>query len=94
MKVVQTTAICDRCVNSGPGRRGGDLSRANVIDVPIELGSNDDGMYFKPDNAMIVTDQAYNLMPDKCGRNQTRSFSQRDDRTDFHPQGRSRKFQR
>lgn len=26
----------------------GDLSRANVIDVVIEMGSNDDGMYLNP----------------------------------------------
>lgn len=40
----------------------GDLSRANVIDVTIELGSNDDGMYLKPDNYEFVTGQAYKLV--------------------------------
>ncbi len=40
----------------------GDLSSANVIDVAIELGSNDDGMYFSPDNYEFVTGQAYRLI--------------------------------
>jgi uncharacterized cupredoxin-like copper-binding protein len=40
----------------------GDLSRANVIDVVIEMGSNDDGMYLKPDNYEFVTGQAYKLI--------------------------------
>lgn len=40
----------------------GDLSRENVIDVSIELGSNDDGMYLKPNNYQFVTGQAYKLV--------------------------------
>ena len=40
----------------------GDLSRANVIDVAIEMGTNDDGMYLKPDNYEFVTGQAYKLI--------------------------------
>ena len=40
----------------------GDLSRANVIDVVIEMGTNDDGMYLKPDNYEFVTGQAYKLI--------------------------------
>jgi len=40
----------------------GDLSRANVIDVVIEMGSNDDGMYLKPDTFEFVTGQAYKLV--------------------------------
>ena len=40
----------------------GDLSRANVIDVVIEMGSNDDGMYLKPDNYEFMTGQAYKLI--------------------------------
>lgn len=40
----------------------GDLSRANVIDVTIEMGTNDDGMYLKPDNYEFVTGQAYKLI--------------------------------
>ena len=38
------------------------LSRANVIDVMMEMGSNDDGMYLKPDNYEFVTGQAYKLI--------------------------------
>jgi len=40
----------------------GDLSRANVIDVAIEMGTNDDGMYLKPDNYKFLTGQAYKLI--------------------------------
>jgi uncharacterized cupredoxin-like copper-binding protein len=40
----------------------GDLSRANVIDVVIEMGSNDDGMYLNPDHSEFVTGQAYKLI--------------------------------
>ena len=40
----------------------GDLSRANVIDVVIEMGSNADGMYLKPDSFEFVTGQAYKLV--------------------------------
>ncbi len=45
-----------------PAYADGDLSRANVIDVVIEMGSNDDGMYFKPDNFKFITGQAYKLI--------------------------------
>ena len=47
---------------ANPAAAEGDLSRANVIDVVIEMGSNDDGMYFKPDNYEFVTGQAYKLI--------------------------------
>lgn len=41
----------------------GDLSRANVIDVAMELGTDDDGkMYMKPDNYEFETGQAYALV--------------------------------
>jgi uncharacterized cupredoxin-like copper-binding protein len=45
-----------------PAVADGDLSRANVIDVVIEMGSNADGMYLKPDNFEFVTGQAYKLV--------------------------------
>jgi uncharacterized cupredoxin-like copper-binding protein len=40
----------------------GDLSRADIIDVTIETGSNEDGMFFSPDNYKFVTGQAYRLI--------------------------------
>jgi uncharacterized cupredoxin-like copper-binding protein len=40
----------------------GDLSRANVIDVNIEMGSNDGGMFFSPDKYEFLTGQAYRLI--------------------------------
>jgi uncharacterized cupredoxin-like copper-binding protein len=39
-----------------------DLSRANVIDVNIEMGSNDGGMFFSPDKYEFLTGQAYRLI--------------------------------
>lgn len=46
-----------------PAQAEGDLSRANVIDVTIEMGSNDDGgMYLKPDHYEFETGQAYKLV--------------------------------
>ena len=38
----------------------GDLSRANVIDLPMEMGTDGDGnMYFNPNHFDLVTGQAY-----------------------------------
>ena len=48
---------------AGPLYAEGDLSRANVIDVVIEMGTSDDGrMYLKPDHYEFVTGQAYKLI--------------------------------
>ncbi len=58
-----TTSLAVLVVSlAGSAFAEGDLSRANVIDVVIELGSNDDGMYLKPDNYEFVTGQAYKLI--------------------------------
>ena len=46
---------------SGPVLAAGDLSRADVQKVVIEMGSNDDGMYFKPNNFVFETGKAYDL---------------------------------
>jgi uncharacterized cupredoxin-like copper-binding protein len=41
----------------------GDLSRANVIELPLEMGTDKDGnMYFKPNHFDLVTGQAYVLV--------------------------------
>lgn len=40
----------------------GDLSRMNVIVVNIELGSDDNGMYIRPDVETLITGQAYQLV--------------------------------
>jgi uncharacterized cupredoxin-like copper-binding protein len=40
----------------------GDLSRADVQNVVLEMGSNDDGMYFSPSEFRFETGQAYNLV--------------------------------
>lgn len=40
----------------------GDLSRANVITLKLEMGSNTKGMYFSPNELNLVTGQAYKLV--------------------------------
>lgn len=40
----------------------GDLSRANVITLKLEMGSNTKGMYFLPNELNLVTGQAYKLV--------------------------------
>jgi uncharacterized cupredoxin-like copper-binding protein len=62
MKTIATTFGVLALVAAGPALAEGDLSRANVIDVVIEMGSNDDGMYFSPNNYEFVTGQAYRLV--------------------------------
>ncbi len=59
MKTIATTFGVLALVAAGPALAEGDLSRANVIDVVIEMGSNDDGMYFSPNNYEFVTRLAY-----------------------------------
>jgi uncharacterized cupredoxin-like copper-binding protein len=40
----------------------GDLSRANVETVVLEMGTNASGMYFKPSTLNLKTGQAYKLV--------------------------------
>lgn len=40
----------------------GDLSRANVQTVVLEMGTNDGKMYFKPNHLKFSTGQAYKLV--------------------------------
>ncbi|ABM04683.1 conserved hypothetical protein [Psychromonas ingrahamii 37] len=40
----------------------GDLSRANVITLKLEMGSNTKGMYFLPNEFNLVTGQAYKIV--------------------------------
>lgn len=47
---------------AGAAYADGDLSRANVQKVTLEMGSNDDGMYFSPNDFTFKTGQAYNLV--------------------------------
>lgn len=62
MRRLTTTCTLLALALAGPTFAAGDLSRANVIDVPIELGSNDDGMYMKPNVLEFETGQAYKLI--------------------------------
>ncbi len=40
----------------------GDLSRTNVKEIVLEMGSNDDGMYFSPKRMEFETGQAYKMV--------------------------------
>lgn len=62
MNALKLTATMVAIALAAPAFAEGDLSRANIITVPLEMGSNDDGMYFKPDNLEFVTGQAYKLV--------------------------------
>ena len=62
MKRLLTTAAILAAAIASPALAEGDLSRANVITVNMEMGSNDDGMYLMPDNYVFETGQAYNLV--------------------------------
>ncbi len=62
MKIMATNFGDLALVSTSPALAEGDLSRANVIDVVIEMGSNDGGMYLSPNNYEFVTGQAYKLV--------------------------------
>lgn len=62
MKTLIAASAVMALAHAVPAMAEGDLSRANVIDVTIEMGSNDTGMYLKPDNYQFVTGQAYKLI--------------------------------
>jgi uncharacterized cupredoxin-like copper-binding protein len=62
MKRLATACALLALAVAGPSFAAGDLSRANIIDVPLEMGSNDEGMYFKPDHFEFETGQAYKLI--------------------------------
>jgi uncharacterized cupredoxin-like copper-binding protein len=61
--ILAAVAMMTTLASTGSALADGDLSRANVIDVVIEMGSSDDGkMYLKPDSYEFVTGQAYKLV--------------------------------
>ncbi len=62
MKTIATIIGLSALVVATNATAEGDLSRANVIDVTIEMGSNDGGMFFRPDKYNFVTGQAYRLI--------------------------------
>lgn len=62
MKKTLSTVCFVALAASWPAFAGGDLSRTDVIDVVIEMGSNDDGMYLKPDTFGFETGRAYKLI--------------------------------
>lgn len=61
--ILAAVAMMTTLAATGPALADGDLSRANVIDVVMEMGSSDGGkMYLKPDSYEFVTGQAYRLV--------------------------------
>ncbi len=62
MKYILPTLFAATVAATCAAQAEGDLSRANVITVPMEMGSNDNGMYLKPDHYNFVTGQAYKLV--------------------------------
>ena len=62
MKTIITGAAILTLAAAVPAQAEGDLSRANVIEVTMEMGSNDKGMYLKPDHYEFETGQAYKLV--------------------------------
>jgi len=60
--ILAVVAMMTTLAATGHALADGDLSRANVIDVGIEMGSSGDGMYLKPDSYEFVTGQAYRLV--------------------------------
>ncbi len=47
---------------TGPALATGDLTKTDVTVVTLEMGSNDDGMYFKPNHFEFETGKAYKMI--------------------------------
>ena len=62
MKHLFLTAAILAAAFASPIFAEGDLSRANVITVYMEMGSNGDGMYLSPNHYEFETGQAYKLV--------------------------------
>ncbi len=62
MKHLFLTAAILAAAIASPALAVGDLSRANVITVYMEMGSNGDGMYLSPNHYEFETGQAYKLV--------------------------------
>lgn len=62
MKILYMTASLLAAAVASPVFAEGDLSRANVIEVAMELGQNEAGMFISPNDYVFETGQAYNLV--------------------------------
>ncbi len=62
MKILCMTASLLAAAVASPVFAEGDLSRANVIEVAMELGQNETGMFISPNSYVFETGQAYNLV--------------------------------
>jgi uncharacterized cupredoxin-like copper-binding protein len=61
MKKIVMTTLAILGLGTGLALAEGDLSRADIITVDVELGQNADGMYIKPSLTTFETGQAYKL---------------------------------
>ena len=62
MKLVFLSTVIAAIVIGAPVIAAGDLSRADVQEVTLNMGTNDDGtMYFEPNEFFFETGQAYKL---------------------------------
>ena len=62
MKNILMTCAAIAVSIGGAAIAEGDLSRANIIDVTVLLGSDDDGMFIRPSINTFVTGQAYRMV--------------------------------
>ncbi len=62
MKILLASIAAAALVMGGTAYAEGDLSRANVKEVVLEMGSNGDGMFFNPKQLEFETGQAYKLV--------------------------------
>jgi hypothetical protein len=58
MKILYMTASLLAAAVASPVFAEGDLSRANVIEVAMELGQNETGMFISPNSYVFETGQA------------------------------------
>lgn len=61
MKRLLATAAALVLAVAGAAYAEGDLTRANIQTVNLEMGTGDDGMYFKADTYVFETGKAYKL---------------------------------
>jgi len=62
MKRCLVAILATALAGASPGLASGDLTRTDIIDVKLEMGSSDGGMYFKPNHFEFETGRAYKLV--------------------------------
>ena len=62
MKTLKHSLVVAAMLSAPVAFAEGDLSRADPAEVVIEMGSNDDGMYFAPSHLELETGKAYKIV--------------------------------